>query len=523
MSTLPISTWDRILIAIAPEWAAKRFRARHVAAQIARHYDAASLGRRTQNWSRAGGDADVVIRGAFLELRIHARDLIRNNSWARRGQSTIANNTVGWGIMPKPVGGNPQKAMQLWKAWADSTQCESEGRHTFPSIQALCMNSVPVDGEILIRRRYRRPTDNLTLPLQLQVLEADFLDHAKQSLDSLAGGPIIQGVEFDLLGRRAAYWLFEQHPGSGRNVNPSRRIPADDVIHLFRAERPGQTRGVSWFGSAIVPLKDLDEYEDATLMRQKIAACFAAFVTDDGAGAAIGEQSVTDELIETFEPGMIQRLTPGKNVVFGNPPTVTESGFDSRNLRRIAAGLGVTYEDLTGDYSQVNFSSGRMGRLAHWANVTAWQWHMLIPILCQRVWEWAMEAAVVAGELQAPSTVEWITPAMPTIEPDKEALGTMRRVRTGQMTFSQMVREQGYDPDAHFAEYAADLKRLTALGITLDSDAGAVSQAGQVQVDPSAAGEAAPPSAKPAPKKREADDFDIDVDVPDDLAREVLS
>jgi capsid protein len=70
MSTLPISTWDRILIAIAPEWAAKRFRARHVATQIARHYDAASFGRRTQNWPRAGGDADALIRGAFLELRI---------------------------------------------------------------------------------------------------------------------------------------------------------------------------------------------------------------------------------------------------------------------------------------------------------------------------------------------------------------------------------------------------------------------------------------------------------------------
>jgi capsid protein len=129
----------------------------------------------------------------------------------------IANNTVGWGIVPKAIGGIPEKALRLWKAWADTTECDSEGRHTFAGIQALCMRSVSVDGEILIRRRYRRPTDDLTLPLQLQVLEADFLDHAKQSLDSQAGGPIIQGVEFDLLGRRAAYWLFEQHPGSGRS------------------------------------------------------------------------------------------------------------------------------------------------------------------------------------------------------------------------------------------------------------------------------------------------------------------
>jgi lambda family phage portal protein len=263
-------------------------------------------------------------------------------------------------------------------------------------------------------------------------------------------------------------------------------------------------------------------------MRQKIAACFAAFVTDDGAGSAIGEQSTTDELVETFEPGMIQRLTPGKNVVFGNPPTVTESGFDTRNLRRVAAGLGVSYEDLTGDYSQSNFSSARMSRLAHWGNVRDWQWNMMIPILCQGVWSWAMDAAVVAGELAVPSTSEWITPAMPMIEPDKEGLAAQRLVRTGVQTFSQMVREQGGDPVAHFAEYAADLKMLDAAGIQLDTDVRKVSQAGLTQQrvgfgsgDSSSSDET--PPAKPAAKKRDAEEFDIDEDIPDDIVRAVLA
>lgn len=513
MSDKKLPAMDRLLISLAPQWAAKRFRARHLATQIARHYEAAGVGRRTQNWNRSNGDADATIQKALIELRAHSRDLVRNVGWARRAQRVIANNTVGWGILPKPIGGNPQKALEIWKAWAGTTECESEGRHTFAAIQALAMRSISTDGEVLIRRRFRRDSDGLTIPLQLQVLEADFLDHTKNMLTSPAGGPTIQGVEYDLLGRRAAYWIWPVHPGSGRTIEPPARVPASEIIHVLYTERPGQTRGVSWFGAAIVPLKDLDEYEDAEMMKQKIASCFAAFVQDDGSGALnLGEQSVVNPLIETLEPGQIQHLTPGQTVTFGTPPVAAPSTFDTRTLRKIAAGVGVTYEDMTGDYSNVNFSSGRMGRIAHYQNVTDWQEHMLIPLLCQGVWDWAMQAAVAGGQLKAVSTAEWITPAMPTIEPDKEALGTMRRVRTGQMTFSQMVREQGNDPEAFFAEYAADVKKLKSLGIVLDADASAVSQAGQIQVDPSAAGDAAP-AAKPTAKKpaRTAEDFDIDV------------
>ena len=145
-----------------------------------------------------------------------------------------------------------------------------------------------------------------------------------------------------------------------------------------------------------------------------------------------------------MEPGMIANLPVGKDVKFGNPPTVTDSKFADRNLRKIAAGLGVSYEDLTGDYSQVNFSSARMSRLAHWANVRDWQWNMLVPQLCDGVWAWAMEAAQIEGLVGAElPTAEWTTPPMPMIEPDKEGLAYQRLVRNGVMTHDAMVREQG--------------------------------------------------------------------------------
>ncbi len=97
------------------------------------------------------------------------------------------------------------------------------------------------------------------------------------------GGFIVQGVEFDPLGRRRAYWMFPVHPGEvamfRRASLTSQPVPASSVLHLFDRLRPGQVRGVPWLAPVILKLRDLDEYDDAELVRKKIEACFAAFVT----------------------------------------------------------------------------------------------------------------------------------------------------------------------------------------------------------------------------------------------------
>jgi lambda family phage portal protein len=481
---MKLSAWDKLTLSVAPKWTLERLRARAAAGRLVRHFEAAQPGRRTSGWARNRGDANAVTAMALAELRLHARDLVRNNGWAKKAQRVIANNTVGWGIVPRPMGSASARATELWKAWADSTECDSAGRKTFAAIQHLVMRSLATDGEILVRRRPRREEDGLTIPLQLQLLEADYLDTSKDLPKGETGGPIIQGVEFDAIGRRAAYWLFPEHPGSSRSTGVSSRVPAKDIIHVAYEDRPGQVRGVSWYGASIVPLKDLDEYEDAELLRQKIAACFAAFVTDeDGIGSSVGDEDEEDEeLVETFEPGMIVPLPPGKSITTASPPAVVEGTFSTRHLRKVAAGLLVTYEDLTGDYSQVNFSSARMARIAHWGNVRDWQWLMLMPQLCQGVWAWAMEAATTAGLMPAGKHgAEWTAPPMPMLEPDKEAGAYKALVRAGVMTHNEMVREQGGDPKTHWKEYAEGQKTLDDLGITLDSDARKVSAAGLTQ------------------------------------------
>ncbi len=419
--------------------------------------------------------------------------MVRNNPWARRGLRRLVTNTVGWGIRPKATGRSATRVMELWKQWGETTQCDAAGRLTFYGLQRLIMRTIVESGEVLIRRRPRQPKDRLAIPLQLQVLEPDYLDTSRDAAPGIDGGVIVQGIEFDTIGRRVAYWLFDQHPGAvGGLFSPaSRRVPASEILHVFDQERAGQIRGPSWFASVDVRLHDFDEFEDATLMKQKIAACMAAFVTDlDGSGVGIGEAGTdakTGQSTDTFEPGMILNLPAGKQVTVANPPQSTDhAAYSTSALRGIAAGLGVTYEDLTGDMTQVNFSSARMARIAHLADVNDWRWNMLIPQFCAPAWAWMLNAALIAGEQLEIVPAEWTPPAMPMIDPATEGLAIARMVRTGAMTHDEMVREQGYDPEQFWKEYAAGLQRLDKLDIVLDSDPRRTTAAGQIQQLPAA-------------------------------------
>ncbi|AGC43263.1 phage portal protein [Myxococcus stipitatus DSM 14675] len=474
---------DKFTARFAPRWTLERVRARMTLDTAVRHYEAAQQGRRTSGWARSRGDANATAGSALAELRMHARDLERNCGWARRGLSVIAGNTVAWGIVPRPKHAQAKDISVLWKSWAESLRCESGGRLTFYGLQELVVRSVARDGEILIRRRPRRPEDGLAVPLQLQVLEADYLDTAKDNLTGEAGGPIIQGIEYDKLDRRVAYWLFPEHPGSARSVGQSKRIPASEVATIYLPERAGQGRGVSWLAASVLDLKDFDEFEDAELSRQKVAAMFAGYMTDaDGVGGgAFGESDKKDPLTQHIQPGTILSLPPGRQVTMANPPSVVEGTFAQRRLRKVAASWGVTYEDLTGDYSQVNYSSARMARVAHWRNVHRWQWHMVVPQLCQVVWGWFIEAAALAGLAPEGVEADWTVPPMPMIEPVQEGLAYSRLIRNGVLTHAQAILEQGRDPELHWDEYREGLDELDKREIWLDSDPRRTSAAGLTQ------------------------------------------
>lgn len=447
---------------------------------MARRFEGAAGGRRNDGWRSTGADANAENGPALARLRNRARELRRNNPYAERAVTGIADNVVGAGIVPRPLGKSRanKKLVDLWKAWAEETLCDADGLENFYGLQHKVMEAVPEGGEVLIRRRWRKSSDNLPVPMQLQVLEADFLDEEKNGTNG--SNQIIQGIEFSPIGKRVAYWLFDTHPGANSTWRAleSRRIPAEDVIHVFLPKRPGQARGYTWFAPVMQRLRNFDEMEDAVMEQAKIAACFAAFVTKDDQSQGGRKAS---PLVERVEPGIIQELAQGEDVTFGTPPTF--NGYDSyawQGLHAISVGLGVPYELVTGDLKGVNFSSGRMGWLHFARRVDVWQWRMLIPQLCCGVWGWFMEAqALLPDGIREDVKAEWTPPRRDMVDPKSEIETVKQRLRNGLVTWPDALRELGItDPQAHAKNIQEANALLDELGLILDCDPRKVLAAG---------------------------------------------
>ncbi|WP_193378024.1 phage portal protein [Sphingomonas elodea] len=439
-------------------------------------YDAATVGKRAAGWRRTLLDANAELSPAVMQaLRGIARDLERNNPFAARGVSTIANNMVGTGItfQVHRNGKVDDRLNKIAREHFDKPNCDAAGRHDLYGLQLQAARTLVVGGEVLMRRRWRRASDRLPMPFQLQVLEPDYIDSSKHGLAASGGGYFVHGIQFSQIGRRTGYWLFAGHPGDARpRQTGSSFVPAADIAHVFRADRPEQERGATWLAPIVLRMKDFADYEDAQLTRQKIATSFVGFVSnEEGDGIPGVEQDEQDERLDYVEPGTFQYGRPGDKIDWSNPPGVDGYADYSRvSLRAISAGLGVPYEALTGDLSNVNFSSGRMGWLEYQRSLAAWQWTMFIPQFCGAVGQWMIEALEVMGEDVSGVEVRWTPPGREMINPSEEVKATRDAIRAGLDTISAAARRRGEDPDVFLAEWAADAARIDALKLTFDSD-----------------------------------------------------
>ena len=444
---------------------------RAVKREQVRSYEAASHGRRTKMFDHSTATGpNLEISTALSTLRNRSRGMTRNNPWAKRAISAIVGNVVGEGIRPAPMGTRNQvkKAKTLWKNWAESTACDWYGKSTFYGLQAIIMHEIAEGGDVVVIRRRVQPTAENPIPIKLQVLEGDQLDHFKDFGSYNNNSYCRMGVQFTKDGILEGYWIFENHPTDGTNFYnqiSSVFVPKEDCIHIYEVLRSGQVRGIPTGVAAFIKLGDFSDYEDAQLLRQKIASCFVAFVSGD-------DETTTDPL-ERLEPGIIEHLKAGETITFGNPPPAENySEYSKKILQGIAAAYGITYEMLTMDYSNVNFSSGRMAKIDVSRSFRNLQYNMLVPQLCVPVWDWFMGAAIMAGQTSVKvicSCTDWTAPRVQQLDPTKETAARVLQIQAGLTTISECLREDGRDPEEFFEEYAQDLERLKGLGITVSS------------------------------------------------------
>jgi len=472
-----------------------------------RRYEGAALSRRTADWTAGSTGPNQEIQGDLVTLRNRHRDLVRNNAYAERGVAAIVNNTVGAGIRCTWSSARRQKR---WSAWYEATGCDAAGRADGYGLQAQILRAVVESGEVLVRRRPARDPA-LPVPLQIQVLESDYLDHTRNEVLP-EGGYIRLGVQFDRDDRRTGYWLHREHPGDAIRLAAfgSVFVPAADILHLFLTERPNQVRGVPWGRAGYLAMRHIADYQEAQRERMRLAACFMAFRRVDSL-AEIPEELQPDNYhpLDKLEPGTIEYLVPGTEMQFATPPQPEDDqSFIAAQLRAVAAAYGLPYEIITGDLSQVNFSSARMGWNEFSRNIAAWRWGMLGPQLLQPLARWYLEAeALVTPRLQAPEVPLWTAPARIMVDEVREIPALVQKIRAGLISMPEAIRQQGMDPATTLAEIAAWNAELDQAGVVLASDP-------RQNVTPAAPESIAAPAAAPAPPVHDEPDGD---DAGDDM------
>ncbi len=444
------------------------------------------------DWITSSTSMDAEIRKDLKRLRDRSRDLVRNNDYARSAQRAITNNVVGQGVTMQAsvkmrrgnrMDDNTNSAIEAsWAKWKRKQYCHTGGILSFNDIERQLMDAMPESGEIFVRK-VRQAFDGGRVPFSLEVIEADRLDSDLNEM-AKSGDEIRMGVERDNWGRPVAYHFKSEHPGdypfgAGVVANKTIRVPAADVIHLFRQERPGQTRGVPWIASAIMKMHHLQGYTEAEVIAARAEACRMGFITSPESDAlSDGQQDNQD--VANFEPGLIQRLLPGETFTDSKPnrPGGQFEPFVRAMLHSLSACLGVSYATLSRDYSQANYSSGRLALLDdrdNWRVLQSW----LIENFHRPVFEEWLDLAVLSGELDLPGyesnrepfqSVRWIPRGWQWVDPAKEMAAYKEAVRCGFTTMSDVIAQQGGDIEDVMQTRQRELEMAESMGLVFDTD-----------------------------------------------------
>lgn len=491
-----IGLLDRALATLAPGMALRRFSARAKMASLSRAYDAASKGRGTDGWRATGSSADAEIGAAGAILRNRMRDLTRNNPMAAQAVQVLVNNIVGPGIRPRANTGDEdlnRKVDKLWDAW--SARCDAHGHTDFHGLTALAVREMVEGGDLFAVERPQRRTRPGDVPLKIELREADHLDGSK--FDSRPDGMrISQGIEYDSNGRRAGYWMFPDHPGDNSPIFTRRlesvRIPADRVAHLFERQRV-QSRGAPWGVPAMRAIRDVDDWQHAELTRKKTEACLVGVIFGDedmDSGVTASMVDADGNAVEEWSPGLVAYARGGKDVKFNQPASVGGVYEWHRvQLHIIAAGFRVPYALMTGDLSQANFASSRVGLNEFRRMIDQLQWQTVIPMFCQPIWDWFIQMAQTNGDLPEgqPIKAEWAPPRFESVNPLQDAQADLLETRAGFATPQQQIAKRGYDPDKVIEEWHQFTTKIDDKNLIFDSDPRKVTKVGQAHTsDPNA-------------------------------------
>lgn len=377
-----------------------------------------------------------------------ARSATKGRASAAYVNNPLANRAVeGWCAALVGKGWNARSG-HADKATAKALNDEFEA--LILPIMPQVARSLVRDGEAFIRILVDE--DGVALA---RVLPADQIDNAL-SRDLGNGARIVSGIEFDALDRVVAYHVLPEAPGTAFSVfGDPVRVPASDMLHIFDQLFPGQVRGLSWLAPVLLKLRDRDEASDALLMQLKVAALVTGFIRDpEGGAAGFDGEATAGEINMALEPGAMRILPPGADVAFSNPGQgVTQADqFLKMQDREIAAGVGLTYEALTGDLSGANYSSARVGLLEFRRRAEMLQRVLIEGQFLRPLWRRWINLKALAGDipsqdLAAFQAVRFVAPGWQWVDPQKEVNADVKAIEAGLKSRAEVVAARGRDVD----------------------------------------------------------------------------
>lgn len=460
-------------------------------------FSAAAVNRLTDSLATWSGSISNDLDGSIAILRARGRQLAANNEYGRRFLNLVAANIVGRAgpklqvraykdqrdpTKPTTLDKSANDAVEIhWERWGK--KADIAGRMSFPLLLRVAAKAVARDGEAVVRIVRDR---KLPYGLALQLLEADRLDDA---LNISSGTTTIrQGVEIDSTGRAVALWLKTRHPGDNYGTasqNERERVPMADVIHVFLPERAEQVRGYTWFHAILLRAQQLHGFNDAAVTAARIGASKVAALerSDDAAdvtalmadGVSSGGFSMNVEAGEMFE------LPPGYKLSSWNPdyPHANFESFVKAAMRGISSGLDVATHNLSGDMTDVNYSSARIAELAErdqWLVLQDW----FISTLVEPVFQEWLASALLRGDI----TFEISGKSLPAdklgkfsaaagfqgrrwrwIDPAKEIAAAKEGVALGVISRTRIAAEQGDDIEDIFDELTVEQDLMQSSGL----------------------------------------------------------
>lgn len=438
-------------------------------ARVASRYDAAS---RSKNLSRHWDGADHLSANAANSpevrrvLRNRSRYETANNSYADGIVQTLANDVIGTGPRLQMLGlsaADNRLIEQRFTEWAkashlaDHLQCMRQARTTDGESFALFISN-----------------QNLSTPvkLDLRLIEADQI--ATPALKIGQHGT--DGIEFDRFGNPSVYHVLDQHPGDNAySANQSyKRIGARDMLHDFRAKRPGQARGIPEITAALPLFAMLRDYSLATLDAAKAAAYFAGVLfTDAPANGEADDIEALDAI--QLERNMLLTMPGGWKIgqMKAEHPQATYAEFKREVLNEIARCLNMPFNVAAGNSSGYNFASGRLDHQTYFKSINVDRAHIERRILDRIFAKWLQEAILIEGYLpqrlrsvNADFKHQWFWDGTEHVDPAKEASAQKTRLENNTTTLADEYARKGQDWEAQLEQRAKEIEKMKALGLT---------------------------------------------------------